>query len=377
MGKTEKEILSVVTEYIDRNSDVKGLDIINGMSVYQPGRPLKIEGINNIKVIPLSIDHSALDAYMFYIEMDGKKILFTGDFRDHGIASEDNRFWSLINSDKYIPSDIDLLITEGTMLSRKKEVSENIVHSEADLGEEAARKFSAHKYNFVMVSSTNLDSIMEFYRNSPDDLPFVCDMYQFRVICKAIQGKKNWLSKYQPKKLNDNGTKPFYVLANNNDSRLRAIFDENEKNGVFVKVVPVFPSQEERVLESGFVMLVRPNHFPENGKNRFERILEKYSQLDESEVSIVYSMWKGYLSGDKEDKAITGFIGSHHREDLHVSGHAYPETIRRLIEGTNPDLIIPMHTEMADEMAEMEEFSDYRDRIMPMNETGMIDLSSF
>ena len=374
MGSTAKEILSVVTEYIDRYSDVKGLERIKNMSVYHPGRPLQISGINEIKVIPLSVDHSALDAYMFYIEMAGKKILFTGDFRDHGIASENNRFWSLINSDKYIPSDIDLLITEGTMLSRKKEIGDNIVQSEAELGK--AEIFRAHKYNFVLVSSTNLDSIIEFYHNSPDDFPFVCDLYQFRVICKAIQGKKDWLTLYRPKKTGDNETKPIYVLMNNNDSRLEEIFEENREKGVFVKTVPIFPGQEDIHLGSGFVMLARPDRYPENGKNRFVKILEKYSELDESDVSILYSMWKGYLYGVNEDKAITGFIGRHHREDLHVSGHAYPETIRRLIKETNPRRIIPMHTEMADEMAAMEEFSDYRERIIPMNETGIFDLSA-
>ena len=40
--------------------------------------------IKDIKVTPLVVDHSAYNAYMLLIEADGKKILHTGDFRNHG-----------------------------------------------------------------------------------------------------------------------------------------------------------------------------------------------------------------------------------------------------------------------------------------------------
>ena len=40
--------------------------------------------VGDIRVTPYYVSHSAADAYMFVIECDGKKILHTGDFRDHG-----------------------------------------------------------------------------------------------------------------------------------------------------------------------------------------------------------------------------------------------------------------------------------------------------
>ena len=40
--------------------------------------------IGDINITPYNVSHSAPDSYMFLIECDGKKILHTGDFRDHG-----------------------------------------------------------------------------------------------------------------------------------------------------------------------------------------------------------------------------------------------------------------------------------------------------
>ena len=372
MGETAKEILSVVTVYIDINAGKKGGKLVKGIKTYAPGRVLKIRGIDDIKITPLVVDHSALDAYMFYIEMAGKKILYTGDFRDHGIASEHDRFWRMIGSHKYVPADIDLLITEGTMLSREKEIKENTVRTEAELGEEAAKRFKEQPYNYVLVSSTNLDSIIELYYNTPDDLPFVCDYYQYKIICKAMQGKKDWLKMYRPRKLKDGATKPIHVLIDGYKQGLQKTFAENDEHDLFLPVVPVTFKNGYESIKDGFVMLIRPNHYPENGKNTFEKALDHFSAIDEDKVKIMYSMWGGYLKGDKEDKAITGLIGHHNNRSLHVSGHAYPETILKLIEETNPKIVVPMHTQMAYQMKEMELFSDYSDRIIPMKDMEQV-----
>lgn len=361
IGKTAKEILSIVTEYVDKNADKKGLGIIEGMGTYDPGHFLQIKNVKNIRVMPLVVDHSALDAYMFYIEMSGKKILYTGDFRDHGIAGEEERLWHLIESERYIPEKIDVLITEGTMLSRIDETKKNVVRTEAELGREAAKRFRERKYNFVLVSSTNLDSIMELYHNTPNDMPFVCDEYQYRIIAKAMQGKKRWLEMYRPKNIGDHKVKQIYVIMRRDEKEIENLIKDNKKNGLYLPFKPVEHPEGHKALMNGFVMLVRQNRYPEKiRENRFEKAIQYFSDLDESQVSIMYSMWEGYLPGsDKEDKDITRLLGDHYKHQLHVSGHAYPETILKLIEKTDPKVIIPMHTEMAAEMKSMDLFSGF------------------
>ena len=68
--------------------------------------------INDIKVTPYRVDHSSYNSCMFVIECEDKKILHTGDFRLHGRKKDET-----LNNLKKIGK-VDLLITEGTSLSR-------------------------------------------------------------------------------------------------------------------------------------------------------------------------------------------------------------------------------------------------------------------
>lgn len=40
--------------------------------------------VNEVTITPYLVDHSAYGAYMFLIQAEGKRILHTGDFRNHG-----------------------------------------------------------------------------------------------------------------------------------------------------------------------------------------------------------------------------------------------------------------------------------------------------
>ena len=176
IGSLAKDILRILVPYLDREEKEKGLPAVERMSAYKAGK--WITPVPGIQVRPLYVDHSALDAYMFCIKVSGKTILFTGDFREHGIVGQENRLERVLNA--YVPGPVDVLITEGTMLGRTGEIGNVLVRSEQELGVEAGKLFQQHKYNFVLVSSTNLDSIMEFYHHTPRRLRFVCDLYHDR-----------------------------------------------------------------------------------------------------------------------------------------------------------------------------------------------------
>lgn len=366
IGSCAKQILSVVTGYIDVNAKIKGRDIVEGMQEYEPGHP--IAGLKNMKITPFTVDHSALDAYMFLIEADGKRLLFTGDFREHGISNEREQLWRVL--EKYVGGHIDVLITEGTMLSRIEEADSNIVRTEAQLGQKAAKYFSGKKYNFVMVSSTNLDSIMEFYQNTPDDKMFICDQYQARLLITAMENKGKEFRQYRAKKEASGLYKKICILGNVN----KYIYRDLQKRGEALKRRGLPQAyfkwiNEKDIGDDGFVYLVRPNHFFDvSGPNIFENMFNFYKRNHKEQVNIIYSMWKGYLKGDKADKDILRFIDGFEYTLLHTSGHAYVETIQKLLKNTNPDVIIPMHTEMADEFEKMEEFKEYAKRIEVLND---------
>ncbi len=87
IGPMAKEILKVLVSRLDYISEEKGLPAVERMQTYQAGQELG--AFQNIQVLPLYVDHSAPDAYTFYIQAAGKKILFSGDFQpcsDRGTA---------------------------------------------------------------------------------------------------------------------------------------------------------------------------------------------------------------------------------------------------------------------------------------------------
>ena len=172
VGRTAKEIMKIIATGVDFVKEKNGHPEDIEMPVIEKMRPYwklgKAEDFSGIKVTPLVCDHSALDAYMFVIELNGKHILYTGDFRDHGIPGEET-FERMIREKV---RKVDILVTEGTMVSRVAEEKNNNIKTEEELGRRAAEIFAAHHENVVLVSSTNLDSVMEFYHRHRKIRPF-------------------------------------------------------------------------------------------------------------------------------------------------------------------------------------------------------------
>lgn len=106
MGELSKEIALIGAEYQDRGLYLRLL----GVNTFRGGEAFTI---GDIRIRPLVIDHSAADSYMFVIEAEGKHILYTGDFRMHGLRQ--HVLEKLVKT--YI-GEVDVLITEGTSLSR-------------------------------------------------------------------------------------------------------------------------------------------------------------------------------------------------------------------------------------------------------------------
>ena len=255
IGPLAKNILRILAPYMDRDAEKKGLPVVERMNTYEAGKWLT--PVPGIRVLPLYVDHSALDSYMFCVKVSGKTILFTGDFREHGIVGQKDRLRRVLK--KYVSGPVDVLITEGTMLSRTGEIGNALVKSEQELGKEAGKLFQKHKYNFVLVSSTNLDSIMEFYHNTPEKLRFVCDLYQAQVMITAMRDmeKKGNFPQYKPSKRHP----VVWVLGKTNSrwAKLREIGD-SMKDPLWFRSVT-----EEELERDGFVLLVRKNTHPELG----------------------------------------------------------------------------------------------------------------
>ena len=162
IGKIARQVLINIHETLAdfEDSDKKDkefLDILKDID-----RMLDIEdgavfSIGDIRITPVLVDHSAYDAYMFIIESEGKVIVHTGDFRIHGRLGKG--LFDRIEK-ALIDKKVDVLITEGTMMSRLKET----VLTEEQLQDKTIEVLSKpeNKYAFLICSSTNVESLASF-----------------------------------------------------------------------------------------------------------------------------------------------------------------------------------------------------------------------
>ncbi len=299
IGHVAREILKTKSKFRSNQSP----DDIDVITPYHEGDRIEI---GNITVTPFMVNHSAADAYMLLIEADGRKILHSGDFRDHGYTRND--LMKFVT--KHI-GQVDVLITEGTMLSRQNEE----VKQESDLQLELKEIFQKHRYNFVICSSTDMDRLATIYSATPKDRLFVCDNYQKEIldIFTSTYGKEKELFKFES--------------------------------------LSVFPKENllDEMIEKGFTMLVRPSKYKSGKYWSFADLATNTISIEQR--AVIYAMWEGYL--EEESKLNPHHVEYLERFDknvelLHTSGHATTECLAKLCEITSPRLaIIPIHSEQS------------------------------
>lgn len=130
--------------------------------------------------MPVTVDHSAFDAYAFKIEADGVSAFHTGDFRTHGFRS--SKLPDVIN--KFV-GEVDYVVCEATNVARPNVASK----SEHDLQMEYQNRFAKNKSNVVYVSSTNIDRLFGLYHAARyNDQVFIIDKYQKSIMDIVTQG---------------------------------------------------------------------------------------------------------------------------------------------------------------------------------------------
>lgn len=265
---------------------------IETIQAFSPGKPFLI---GDIQITPFCIDHSACDSYLFLIEADGKRLLYTGDFRLHGVRG--NVMDKIL--DRRIGK-VDVVVTEGTTVSR----SEHEVVTEWDLQKRVKAYLRQYKYVFVLCATTNLDRIFALARAVPRGKYCICDDYQ-KTLVETVS--KHW-----------NGISSFYEMP---------------------KLLSFKYHPPARFAELGGLMFVRAN-------SKFEAIIRQY---DPAQSILLYSMWDGYRT--KPGSTIPDFLSlTGTWAELHTSGHASPDDLRHVIEKADPEIVIPMHTDAPQKM---------------------------
>lgn len=326
IGETSKELMLLLKGHISYSGNSQLLEEKKAYEQFRTFRAKEVVMVDDtIRVTPYFVSHSAPDAYMFVIECDKRRILHTGDFRDHGYRGKG--LMPTINT-YIIRRSIDVLITEGTMLSRedKRLISEN------ELKNEAINLIGNNKSVFVMCSSMDADRMASFYHAAMlKGMMFVVDGYQWKVL-ETIEnslGKKSALYQFPRRR---------YFAKHTEEIRSAAKAE-------------------------GFVMMVRNNYKIRDFINTI------YPELNPSKTLFIYSQFKGYISKVHPafQQKTYDFVHSHNWqfEYLHTSGHASRETLTAICTKFNPRLaIIPIHREAGSDFRNLDIPLDLKEKVV-------------
>ena len=282
--------------------------------------------IGDISVTPYFVSHSAADSYMLLIECDGKRILHTGDLREHGFLGK-----GLEKTLRKYVGQVDILITEGTMLSRDDEQTKTESEIQSIMGDLMAK----YKYVFVLCSSTNFDRLAGLHKANARfrGRPFVCDVYQN----EQFKTLANYCGKHSD----------LYVINDAIEMSLKKV------------------NLHKRMTERGFTMIVRDNPTFRKWVG-YLRLL-----LNPAETVLVYSQYKGYLNDQPKLQEFVKMFDCN-VEYVHTSGHATRKTLAKICAIVNPkSAIIPIHKSSDSDLRTLDISDELKNKVVDI--TTIID----
>ena len=308
LGEGTKRMIDISAFFLDHEGKINKFTFINS------GKPFKV---GSFTITPYLMDHSAFDAYAFLIEADGKKILYSGDFREHGRKFKAFQ-WFLTN----VPKDIDALLMEGSTLGRE----EGKLETEQDVEDSIVKTIDSEPHIIMGVaSSQNIDRLVTFYKAAlRTKRLFAIDVYTANIlenikdIAKVPYPSKEYknLRVFFPKFTCDKLARKHRTDLMNRFSKFKITKEEISQNA------------------GNIVMMVRPS------------MIFDLSRIKNIGGSIViYSMWEGYL----KEKSIHKFLQLVKEKSMqlvirHTSGHAAISTLKKVVSKIKPKVIIPIHT---------------------------------
>jgi ribonuclease J len=296
-----KFIISLLSDFLDFH--------LPPIKTLEPFRELKI---GDLKITPFPVKHSAEGAFMYLVEGEGKKLLYTGDFN-----YVDESIYDLIG-------EIDVLLCEGVNINIEGENSEDYVRIKAmDIMRETPN------HVFVACSSTNINRI----KSVSDAAIAVNRKLAVDPFMKAVADR--FLPDFSNRQ-DVVGFLPHPYLPENSKTYpyFSKINDDRRKN----RDVIFFESNKYTSMKKNLVFFIRATH------SKFLKKLNKIKSLAGS--SLIYSKWKNYAKYgvDKEFIDLCNNLGFkiHY---LHVSGHAYKDYLKSFVQKVKPKVLIPIHTQ--------------------------------
>lgn len=305
MGKATHKLIDINSSFTPLKTEISNVIYFQSEHSFN---------IGDIKVTPFLMDHSAFDSYAFLLEVNGKTLLYSGDFRRHGRKPQ--RLDVMLRK---LPEDIDCLLMEGTALGRESKT----FPSEFDIEDDMQKAFANNdRLSLVWASGQNIDRLVTIYKAAVRaNKIMLVDFYTGAALDSLANlgsklptaGKGYKLEIYSWKY---NALERFDTAQAEKLRRFQIGRNDISQN------------------QGKYVMVMRPSCKP------------YFNKMDNLKNGLlVYSLWGGYLKRP-DSKKFTDWLESKGFtiQQIHTSGHADIPTMQRLTAGVNPKTIIPIHT---------------------------------
>jgi len=277
--------------------------------------------LGNFVITPYLMDHTAAEAFAFLIESQGKRLIYTGDFRGHGNKAPAFKQFLVANM-----GPVDALLTDGVQAGTEKGPTEQEV----------------------------MEHLEPLVQASTGPVFFMCAGQDIALLTSLTALAKN--------------TRRFLAVDGYTTLVLERLKALALKQGVELKI-PSLETEFLRIIRNGATQRIyqlseyaetfrRMRHrmfgwdWVRDNLNRLIIPVRANSQLwvderieDLSGSTFVYSEWEDYGEEAGMRETLEWFRAKKLTEiPLPSSGHAYFSAIRKVVEHKKPRYIIPLNT---------------------------------
>lgn len=312
MGAGTQKLIELTSFYTHRENPLKGTELFEWKESF---------GVGAFTVTPHLVDHSSFGAFAFEIAAEGKRLFYSGDFREHGFLG---KAMDILYA-KVAPG-VDALLMEGTMLGR----AAGRVQTEEELSQEATELCKGtDKAVLVYQSGQNVTRAVAFYKAAVrSGRWFIPDIYMADVLAElgACPGGNSlpW-----PGKPGFDKARVWYPW------RLTGRLFDQGRGDIPLRYVGRKMERGDMTAHPEKVMLfVRPG---------MEDDIARIPGLHGG--TLLYSLWEGYRDSDRTAAFLKAMeaLGITVK-NLHTSGHADIPSLQRMAAKLQPKKILPIHT---------------------------------
>ena len=278
--------------------------------------------IKDISFEPTHVEHSVPGAYGFIVETSKGPVAYSGDLRMHGPRSDMTREFV----DKAAKSKPHALLMEGTNMERSPGHS----FIEGEVKQEVERIISESKGTvFTYFPLTNVDRFMTLYNAAVKNKRILVVGLYLAYYIRNIRHELPVL----PDIMTDANLRVYFPPKKSctfceGDYRLK---DDKLMLPRMVNFMDIQKSPEKYVVYMGFTSLSELVHIKPKDADFIYSSSEHFYEGDENEEQ--RAVWESWMEH---------FNIEFHK--AHCSGHASKEDIAKMIEMIDPEILIPVHT---------------------------------